>query len=572
MRILTELAGRWPDHPGLHRRLGMLYAGTGHAQEAIRHAAIASRLVPDSAALHCELGRLMAHAGQLQQALTEFRITCELAPDVVDGWFFSGITLSQLDRKQAALPLLRQAHRIAPDQPAVLRALADAEFSAGYPEDALPLWQALSRQFPGDPTVHLRLGETFSRLDRPLDAVEVYRTALQRMPESAELWLALAQSEEDAGNRQESLAAYDSAETLRPGWALPVSGKIGVLRGNTPDDLLAEAEALRGTSSLDDSDRALLGYALGKAHDARGENRLAMDCWQDANRARSRFAGKLDVDKLDAGLRTQVATFDRDFIERISARLGQPDTRPVFIVGMPRSGTTLAEQIISTHPAAHGCGELPDIALLANRWAADYSTHDAPWPRCLERIPPEAARLAAERYLQTAAREAKAGTEKLVDKAPLNFFHVGLISVLFPRARIIWCQRDLMDVGLSVYSENFSPESTFATDLADLGRFINRYRHLMAHWQSVLPTRMMELRYESLVDRFEQESRRLVEAAGLPWNPACLEFHANARGVQTPSKWQVRERIHSRSIGRWLKYRDELAPLEAELAKPLFRI
>ena len=572
MRILEELADLWPDHPGPHRRLSLLYATIGQGREAILHASIASRLAPDSAALHCELGRLMAHAGQLQDALTEFRITSELAPDAVDGWFFSGITLNRLERPQAALPPLRQAYRIAPDQTAILRALADAEFSAGYPEDALPLWHRLCHQCPDDPTVHMRLGETLNRLDRPLDAVKTYRTALQHMPESAELWLALAQSEEDAGNRQEALVAYEHAASLRPGWALPVSGKIGVLRGNTPDDLMAEAEALRHAPALDDPGRALLGYALGKAYDARGENRVAMACWQDANQARRRSAGKLDIEKLDAGLHSQIAVFDRDFIDRNATRLGQPDTRPVFIVGMPRSGTTLAEQIISTHPAAHGCGELPDIALLANRWAVEYSTHDSPWPLCLERVSPAAAKLAADRYLQTASREAEQSASKLVDKAPLNFFHVGLISILFPRARIIWCQRDLMDVGLSIYSENFSPESTFATDLVDLGRFINRHRILMAHWQSVLSTPMTELRYESLVDQFERESRRLVEATGLRWDPACLEFHTNARGVQTPSKWQVRERIHSRSIGRWQKYREELALLEAELTKPLFRV
>ena len=155
---------------------------------------------------------------------------------------------------------------------------------------------------------------------------------------------------------------------------------------------------------------------------------------------------------------------------------------------------------------------------------------------------------------------------RLIDKAPLNFNELGLISLLFPQARVIWCRRDPRDIAVSVYGENFALEERLASDLADIGHYINQQTRLMRHWQAELPLPVLELRYEDLATDPETQARRLVEFAGLPWDRACLEFHRSERGVQTPSRWQVKQPIYTRSIGRWRHYQDHLAPLLAVLA------
>ena len=164
-----------------------------------------------------------------------------------------------------------------------------------------------------------------------------------------------------------------------------------------------------------------------------------------------------------------------------------------------------------------------------------------------------------------ATRNAPADARCLVDKAPLNFFHLGLVARMFPRARVVWCRRDPRDIAVSVYAENFALDERLATDLGDIGHYINLQTRLMRHWQAESPLPVMELVYEELAADPEPSARRLVEFAGLDWDPGCLEFHRSERGVQTPSRWQVRQPIYTRSIGRWHSHADALAPLLATL-------
>src|SRR5690606_8816251 len=164
----------------------------------------------------------------------------------------------------------------------------------------------------------------------------------------------------------------------------------------------------------------------------------------------------------------------------------------------------------------------------------------------------------AARYLEAAARHAPASAVRLVDKAPLNYYNLGLVALLFPRARVIWCRRDPRDIALSIYGENFSLDAPFSTDLEAIAHSIALQARLMHHWQSVLPLPIHELRYESLVASPEPEARRLIDFLGLAWEPACPAFHRSNRAVQTPRRWQVREPIHARSAGRWRRYADSL--------------
>src|SRR5690606_23283490 len=336
----------------------------------------------------------------------------------------------------------------------------------------------------------------------------------------------------------------------------PLRGQIALQSKDAPDALVYQAIALQARPDLADRDRALLGYALGKIQDSRGMHAAAMASWHDANAARRRTNGEYDTLRAEATVRRLMEVFDAGFFAGPRAN-GSDDERPVFVVGMPRSGTTLTEQIVAMHSRAHGCGELPDLPLLVKALGAR-------WPDIATKLEQGFLEREAARYLQAASRNAAADVLRLVDKSPLNYFNLGLAALLFPRARVVWCRRDPRDIAISIYSENFALDARFATGLEAIAHSISLQTRLMRHWQSVLPLPIHELRYEALVESPEAEARSLVDFLGLDWEPACLEFHRSKRTVQTPSRWQVREPIHRRSSGRWQRHADSLPAFDPD--------
>lgn len=556
---LDDLLRQAPGDPVVHQLAAQLASRGGHADQALHHMEAACRLAPERPEVHFQLACLQAHGGGIEPALEHFRIAVRQRPGFADAWRHLGATLLHVRRDAEALPALRRAHELSPADPSALRALADAEFRAGWPADALPLWQALLDRDPDDVQARLRAGECLSRLGDQAQAVACFREGVGRLPDSDALWLALAQAEEDAGERDAARSAYERALVLHPDWPFALACLLGLLRDDAPDALVDRASAMLQDGTVPDGDRALLGYALGKVHDARADHARAMDHWHAANAARRRVAGDPDPDALRARVDDIVAAFPGDvFASRSASALD--DERFVFIVGMPRSGTTLTEQILASHPSVHGCGELPDITMIARRLGTDVpaSLH---WPRSGALLLPGALRDAVGRYVSAATRHAPPAALRLVDKEPLNFLHLGLVALMFPRARVIWCRRDPRDIAVSIYGENFALDETLATDLAGIGHYINQQDRLMRHWRAVLPLPILECRYEALVTATEDQARRLVEFVGLPWDPACLEFHRGTRAVQSPSRWQVRQPVHTRSAGRWQRYAGALDPL-----------
>lgn len=530
------------------RRAALEASRRGDFAAAAMHMEAACRLAPGSGELQFQLACLLAHGGRYEAALEPFRRATERLPGFVDAWLFQARTLARLSRHTEAIESLRQARLVAPGDPRVLESLAEAEFLQGWPADALPLWQGMLDRAPDDLHARLRTGETLSRLGFQARAVDVYREGVQLQPGSDALWLALAQAEEDNGDAPAAREAYDRALALRPGWPFALAGLVGMLRGDAPEMLLEQAAGLLEDPALPDGDRALLGYALGKARDARGEHEAAMAHWHAANAARRRVAGEPDplawtrrIDALVEAFPARAFADGQAKAKATTAHAHASDDRFVFVVGMPRSGTTLTERILASHPEVHGCGELPDLTMIART------------PRDL---------LAdGDRYIEAAARHAPPGAARLVDKEPLNFLNLGLVAMMFPRARVVWCRRDPRDIAISIYGENFALDETLATDLGAIGHYILQQERLMRHWQAVLPLPILESSYEALVSDPEAQARRIVGFTGLPWNPACLAFHLGEHAVQSPSRWQVRQPVHSRSVGRWRNYGAHLRPL-----------
>ncbi|PPJ43359.1 MULTISPECIES: tetratricopeptide repeat-containing sulfotransferase family protein [unclassified Pseudoxanthomonas] len=547
--------------PTLQRFVAHAALRLGNATLALAAMARAVELAPNDDELRFQFACLLAHQGRHVEAVVHFRASLLAQPQNAEGRRLLGVTLQRLGRHAEALAPLREAHALAPGHVRILETLAESEFHAGYPDDALPLLQALNDARPGEPRTALRLAETFNRLGRHEEARALLASAAITAEDPSDVLVALAQTAEDQGDRDAARQAYHDALLVRPGWAFPLSGLLGLDRAKADDTLVEHAERLLDDPALPDPDRALLGYELGKVMDGRKRYTDAMQCWRQANDARQRMVGPANLDTFGRQIVTMMETLTAERLQAIHGRWpGNPDPRPLFIVGMPRSGTTLTEQILAAHPSGFGCGELPDIGLIVRNLPGSIGP-GATWPECVETLSHDALEAASQRYLRAATRGAPEHALRLVDKLPLNFHELGLISLLFPNARIVWCRRDPRDIAVSVYSENFALEERLANDLGAIGHYINFQTRLMRHWQNSVPLPILELTYEDLARDPEPWARTIIDFAGLPWDPACLEFHQNERGVQTPSRWQVKQPIYTRSIGRWRHYEAYLGPL-----------
>jgi hypothetical protein len=263
----------------------------------------------------------------------------------------------------------------------------------------------------------------------------------------------------------------------------------------------------------------------------------------------------LDRAVLSARVDYLIATCTPDFFAA-RRRFGLGTDQPVFVVGLPRSGTTLTEQIIAAHPRLHGAGELDDLARIA------ASLADPPWHGAAS-LDAAQSRPVAAAYLKALREGTRARAIRISDKAPLNFFQLALAALLLPGARVLHCRRGARDNALSIYLENFNAEQRYATDFGDLAFFRREYQRLMAHWHSVLPLPILDVEYEATVADPERQARRIMAFLDVPWDSRCLNFHRASRAVQTPSRWQVRRPIYKDSIGRWRRYADAMPELLA---------
>ncbi len=319
---------------------------------------------------------------------------------------------------------------------------------------------------------------------------------------------------------------------------------------------LARAEAALDDDSVRDEAKALIGYGVAKYHDRSGSHRAAARAGQLANAARRRTAGPMERDVLRARVDALIDTHTAEFFHA-RRRFGLGTDQPVFIVGLPRSGTTMTEQILAAHPLMHGAGELPTLG----RLAASVSGKDRPSWQAASRLDEPGSRQVAGEYLRALRDGCPRGLLRIADKSPFNFFQLAFAAVLFPAARVVHCRRSAADNALSIWMENFAADQRYATDFDDLAFLRSEYERLMAHWHRVLPLRILDLQYEETVAGVERQARRLLDFLEVPWDDRCLEFHEHTRAVQTPSRWQVRQPVYSRSVERWKRYSAHLPQL-----------
>ena len=432
----------------------------------------------------------------------------------------------------------------------------------GQSDEARWCFERAAAYDPTSSRARHRLAQELSDCGQVEQADVLFRESLLQNPDDLDAWVGLGHAMEDLGHAEVASTCYLSVLQRRPDHGLALGQYLAVVK----DDVEAAswvAHALQALTrpATPDEAKALVGHGLAKYFDRRQQYEQAAQAGSAANAARRRKASPLNRAALQARIDGIITAYSEDFFtERRHFGLGTD--QPVFIVGLPRSGTTLTEQILATHPFMHGAGELPDLARLAVQSLADRRAE--PWQAAAQ-LAEMASRLVGHKYLRALRRNAPPDYPRISDKQPLNYFHLAFAALLFPNARVIHCRRDARDNALSIWMENFNPDQRYATNFDDLAFFIAQERRLMAHWQSVLPLQILGVQYEEVVADLEAQARRLIEFLGAPWDERCLNFHQQDRAVQTPSRWQVRQPIYTKSVGRWRHYREYLPELERAL-------
>lgn len=455
--------------------------------------------------------------------------------------------------------LLCRALELAPAFTAARANLATVLYKQNRPADAIVELEAIEREGSANLGHTSLKAAALGRIGGHDEALALYRTILDQRPDEPKLWMSYGHILKTVGQLDDSIAAYRRAIAVQPSlgevwWSL---ANLKTIHFDDAD--VAAMEAALTDPDLGVDDRFHLHFALGKAHEDRGEAEASFDHYATGNALRRAEIG-YDPATIRDHVDRSIALLTIDFFAA-RANQGSPSTAPIFILGMPRAGSTLVEQILASHPAIEGTGELPDIPLMARRVggkARDY-------PDCLADLDAAELRALGDEYLERAKVQRFTDQPMFIDKLPNNWAHVGLIRLILPEAKIIDARRHPLACGFSNFKQHYARGQNFAYDLTDIGTYYGDYVRLMRHIDAVQPGLVHRVIHEDLVDDPEAEVRRLLDFLGLPFDPACLAFHENKRAVRTPSSEQVRRPISRDGLEQYRAYQAWLGPLQAAL-------
>jgi tetratricopeptide (TPR) repeat protein len=542
---------------------GTLLSQTGRHREAVDRLRRVLEMRAADAALRFQLGQVCHAAGLLRDAAEYLVEAIRLRYNEADAHNSLGAVYRDRGMLHPAIFHFRQAVQLGPDNTLALQNLGQALQDAERTNAALEAFQRLLALKPESTELHCRVASLSENSGRTALAEIHYREALRLRPGDALALRGLARVLEALGNIDEAARIYQDLAQRAPGkpaafFCMTRLAKAGKYTLSESD--LQRMEQLVSSGALAPPLACTFSFALGEAFDRLAKYDQAFTHFRTANDLQRRvFEGqgiRFQPPQHRARIDALIETFTTEFFTR-KQDAGITSEMPIFIVGMPRSGTTLVEQILSSHPRVHGAGELTDISAICGDLAEAAGGPDL-YPSCLVHASAETLRKHALAYLQTLT-ELAGGAARVSDKLPTNFMHLGLIAVLFPQARVIHCRRDPSDTCLSCYFHNF--RLPFTNSLEHLGIAYKNYERLMAHWRRVLPIPIYDVAYEDLVDNVETASRALVAHCGLEWDPRCLDFHAAKRTVNSPSAHEVRRPVYKSSLGRWQHYAKHLTPL-----------
>lgn len=563
---LREVLRQAPAHADATHFLGLLAHQTGNDDAALRLLERAVELGPRSYLYRHNLACVYQALGRHADAERCSRETLARRPDYADAYFVLARSQAAQNRDLEALASYERAVALEPDYFDAKLELGEVLLKMVRRREALASLRAARALAAGDEAKLLRAAAVFQSAEAYADARSCFEEVLTISPDCGRAHVGLGVILADLGDLRGAEAHYREALRLKPGDVSAYYNLVSQIHLQREDPLWPSLMELAGNAASQTAgDQILLQFAIAKVLDDAHEYERAFPYFLEGNRLQ-RTANNYDESRQVKFYHEAMRRFDAGFLTG-HAHAGVADEAPIFIVGMSRSGTTLVEQILASHPQVYGAGEKQ---LLRQSLCVELgaSARDDELPQLAAQLDDAALHNAAERYL-AGMRELAPQAIRIVDKLHGNMVLVGLIHVIFPKAHIIHCRRDPLDTCVSCFTRHFTTGHDFTYDLAELGHFYRLYEELMQHWNRVLPAgRMLELRYEDVVSDLEGQARRLLAFCGLKWDDACLQFYENRRPVRTASLTQVRQPIYTSSVGRWRHYEKFLEPLKSALAGP----
>lgn len=588
--LYDKLCREFPNDAESHYMLGTTCGQLGRLKEAADSFRTCLRLQPNAFVAHCGLAAAYKGLGKYTEAEQSLRMALGLQPGHVDVLQeLAGILLLQ-DRMEEAESLLQQILESGQPTADALHGLGEIKHASGRFREAIDLYQRALKSDPNRANTFNRTGHAQFMLGQYQEAIRNYRMAVRLKPDFAEAYKNLGTALMTAGQADAAREALLQALKVRPDYtdALICEIDLHEHEGDLPgayerlarligqdiehpglattflnicshvgrcDEAIAYAERVLENHRLPATTELMVDFALGKLHDRLRNYPRAFEYFQRGNELKpDSFNASEHIAIIDA----LITLYSWQFFTA-APRASVRSERPVFIVGMPRSGTSLTEQILASHPQVYGAGELPDVGSMVYSLPGIIGDKP-PYPFNLAKVTPDTLDRFARDYLDHIGNLNDTAM-RVTDKMPQNFLFLGLIAQVFPEARVIHCVRDPRDTCLSIYFQNFSEAHGYASRLGNIGLYYRKYEELMQHYKAVLDIPFLEVSYEDLVANQERVTRELVEFAGLEWDDRCLEFNRTKRFVATSSYDQVREGLYTKSAGRWKNYEQYLDPL-----------
>jgi tetratricopeptide (TPR) repeat protein len=584
-----------PDFPLALNNLGSALRTAEQGDEALPVFREAVRLAPTLALARSNLGQMLLEKGQLEEALEHCREAVRLQADFAEGLSNLGNVLRAQDNLAEAKECYRKALKLRPNVAMIHSNLGQALQEEGNLDEAITCYRKSLELEPRSARVECHLASALEAKELPKEAIPHYRLALEYQPDYAEAHNGLGHLLQEENDLEGAVRCYREALRLKPdfadahsnlGGALAEQGDLdranacyrealrcdpdyvgayGVLATHLRSKLPAEDEAAMRRflerQHLSDWKRALLHHGLAHVCDSRGEHDAAAEHARQANSFRQQVwvrQGKTYNRQEHSGFVSfLMKVFSPAYFERTRG-WGLDTEVPVFVIGLPRSGTTLLEQVLASHPQVCGAGELVLGKDTFDSVPALLGSDDVP-SVCMTRLTPEAVKQAGRTHLQR-LRQLSSEALRIVDKMPDNYLWLGFLATIFPHAKFILSRRDVRDVAVSCWITNFK-QIRWACDMEDIAARARAHLRIMDHWRKVLPVPILEVDYEETVADVEKSARRMLDFCGLDWHPACLAFHETKRTVRTASVSQVRQPIYGTSVQRWKRYETTLAPM-----------
>ncbi len=550
-------------NPILYNNIGQALFALGKMEDALSAYQQAITLGEENAEFYNNYGTVLSARKQYNEAIESFQTALEIEPAFAEAANNLGDTYQLTGKLDEAQLWYNRALDIEPDLPMKFTRLARSMAKLRKYEEATSWYKKAIQLNPDAADAYNDLGVTYINRGMADKALIIFKKALQLNPDFSEAYGNMGHALAYQGKTDKAISCYKKALQLQPEFSTAFKALVHsrVYTDEHHEDVILGKRILQN-SDLSDENILEVHFALGKIYDDCKMYKTAFDHYRRANSIKHKTS-HLDHNAPVSYVSRIIKTFPVTF-KRYSNFAGSESKLPVFIVGMPRSGTSLVEQIIAAHPKVHGAGELNIIDDIVSKLTIGLQSA-SPGRKYLSRVDQNLATSLSRFYLAQLQQDATDLSIRISDKMVQNCFHLGWISLLFPKAKIIHCSRHPLDTCLSIYFQYFTGEHPYAYDLSEIGIYYREYERIMAHWRKALPASIHEIKYEDLLNDQATNTRKLIDFLELEWDDACLSFQKNSRAVFTASAWQVRQPIYNKSVGRWRNYEEYLRPLKDAL-------